>query len=149
MSTARNSATTSSQPRSLAHAYRGQGGWGFYYLNLLRTLVDLYHQPVPETTVVAIARPLQREVVRTDSLEVQWVEVGRPATGYTLWANDRVIAGDVKEHRAQVELHALPDGPVTLRLVAAGTRTNYRLDWTQDAARLAVPEPAAMEVSFL
>ncbi len=138
------------EPTSLtAHAYRGQGGWGFYYLNLLRALVDLYHQPVPETTVVAIAQPLQREVVRTDSLEVQWVEVGRPATGYTLWANDRVIAGDVKEHRAQVELHALPDGPVTLRLVAEGTRANYRLDWTQDSARLAVPEPAAMEVSFV
>ena len=37
-------------------AYRGDGGWGFHFLNLTRALVDLYRQKVPETTVLAIAQ---------------------------------------------------------------------------------------------
>jgi hypothetical protein len=55
-------------PTSLtAPAYRrpwvhgARGGWGCFYLNLLRALVDLYRQPQRETTVVAVSQPLRGE----------------------------------------------------------------------------------------
>jgi len=137
------------EPTSLtAHAYRGQGGWGFYALNLLRALVDLYRQPVAETTVVAISSPLHREVVRTSKVAVQWVEAGKPSASYTFFANGCEIARDVKGSATRVDLSAILDGPVTLHIVAEGTRTRYRLDWSQEATPLAQPEPASMEVVF-
>jgi hypothetical protein len=137
------------EPTSLtAHAYRGQGGWGFYALNLLRALADLHRQPAAETTVVAIAKPLHRQVVSTDAIEVEWVEAGRPAESYTLSANGIPLAEAVKGSSHRVDLTAIPDGPVTLRIAAQGTRTRYRLAWTEEATRLADSEPASMEVTF-
>jgi hypothetical protein len=34
-----------------------QGGWGYYYLNLQRAVVDLYKQETPETTVLVLEQP--------------------------------------------------------------------------------------------
>jgi hypothetical protein len=138
------------EPTSLtAPAYRGSGGWGYFYLNLLRALVDLYRQPEPQTTVVAISQPLRSEVVTGDRLAVRWVTAGAPATAFRLELNGklatRITAGD----RAELELAPVPDGAVMLRLVAEGTRTRYRLSWTEDSLPLARPEPVALDVPFI
>jgi hypothetical protein len=38
---------------------------------------------------------------------------------------------------------------VTLRLVAEGTRTRYRLSWTEDSLPLERSEPVAVDVPFM
>jgi len=137
------------EPTSLtAPAYRGSGGWGYFYLNLLRALVDLYRQPQPQTSVVVVSQPLRNEVVTGDRLAVRWVTAGAPATAFRLELNGKLATRVAVGDRAELDLAAVPDGAVTLRLVAEGTRTRYRLSWTEDSLPLARPEPVALEVPF-
>jgi hypothetical protein len=137
------------EPTSLtAPAYRGSGGWGYFYLNLLRALVDLYRQPQPQTTVVAISQPLRSEVVTGDRLAVRWVAAGVPATAFRLELNGKLAARVTTGDRAELDLAPVPDGAVMLRLVAEGTRTRYRLSWTEDSLPLARSEPVSLDVPF-
>ncbi|MBI2299926.1 MAG: hypothetical protein HYU66_13460 [Armatimonadetes bacterium] len=137
------------EPTSLtAPAYRGTGGWGYFYLNLLRALVDLYRQPTPETTVLAVSQPLRSQVVTGDRLTVRWVTAGAPAAVYRVELNGKPAARVTTGDHAEVDLARVPDGPAVLRLVAEGTRTRYRMSWTEDSLPLAKPEPAAVEVPF-
>ena len=137
------------EPTSLTmHAYRGEGGWGFYYLNLLRAVVDLYHQPQVETTVCAISSPHRGEQVSTNMIDAEWVQVGRPATSYTLWINDKEVARGEKGMKARIDLSNVPDGPVKLRIQAEGTAERYPLELTRESIPLTTLRPAGMEVEF-
>jgi hypothetical protein len=137
------------EPTSLtAPAYRGSGGWGFSALNLTRALVDLYHQKEPETTVVAIGKPLRGAVVVGDNVEVEWTALGAPPRSYTLYVNGKVSVGNLHDNRVTVALRGVRPGTVTLRVVAEGTRMRYAPSWTEDSLPLARAVPAHAEVSF-
>jgi len=144
------------EPTSLtAPAYRCDGGWGFYYLNLVRALVDLYRRPEPDTTVVVLTSPTAERpghsmipVVRDDDLRLKWMTVGRPATGFTILVNDRVVACNVRRDREKVSLRGIPDGLVRVKVIAEGTRSRYRLSYTEDSLPLENLEPAWMEATF-
>jgi hypothetical protein len=142
------------EPTSLtAPAYRSQGGWGYYYLNLVRALVDLYRQPRPETTVVAIAEPSPAApghdlapVVSAGKLPVRWVFVGRRPKAYALTLDGWVLRKHVTGQRTTVDLSGVAPGRHWLRLTAEGTLSHYRASWTEDAQPLTVLEPAYAEV---
>jgi hypothetical protein len=137
------------EPVSLtAPAYRGDGGWGFHFLNLTRALVDLYHQPTPETTVLAIARPLRGAVISDDKLPVQWTSLGKPPTGYTLSLNGKPVALGLSGTEATLDLSSLKDGPVVLRLTAEGAKARYALSYDQEARAQTPLTPAFTEVEF-
>lgn len=123
-------------------AYRGEGGWGYYYLNLTRALVDLYRHEQPTTTVAVIASPVRKQVVNGPELAVSWVWVGRAPMGFDLYANGQLVGENLQGDGATVSLAGVPDGPVELRLVARGTEARYRLSYGRDEERLAEPEPA-------
>lgn len=138
------------EPTSLcAPAYRGDGGWGFLFLNLTRALVDLYRQKTPETTVVAIARPLRREVITSNTLTVEWAWVGKPPHSFTLTLNGKTVARNLQGRQAVVNVRDVPDGPVTLRLTAEGTKARYLLSYTEDSLPQKRLEPAYAEINFL
>ena len=137
------------EPVSLtAPAYRGNGGWGFYYLNLTRALVDLYRQETPETTVVAVASPKRGDVVTGDAIDVTWTSIGKPPTGFTIELNGKPVARNLQCAQARIDLRKLPDGPVRLTLVAEGVMARYRLSYETD--ELPAPElvPARADVDF-
>lgn len=138
------------EPTSLtAPAYRGDGGWGFLYLNLTRALVDLYRQETPATTVVAIRSPHRGQVVRGDSVEVAWTWAGRPPEGFRVELNGRIAAHGLQGTAAAIDVRRLPDGPVHLRLTAEGTRSRYALSDTEDALPDERLPPARAEVEFV
>jgi hypothetical protein len=141
------------EPTSMtAPAYRSKGGWGYYYLNLVRALVDLYRQARPETTVVALAEPSPAPpgddiapVVGADSVAVKWVYAGREPQAYTLSLDGKVLAKHLRGDGATVDLRGFRDGRHWLRLTAEGTAARYRLSWNEDSLPLAAPEPAYAE----
>jgi len=138
------------EPVSLtAPAYRGAGGWGFLYLNLTRALVDLYRQPKPRTTVLALARPGFMERLTGDSTEVVWTWAGRPPESFTLLLDGRPVLTGVQGPTARLDLRGLPPGRHTVRLLAPGAVSRYRLSWTDDAPRLTDLEPASAETPFV
>ncbi len=138
------------EPTSLtAPAYRGNGGWGFLQFNIVRALTDLYRQPTPTTTVVTIASPVQREVVKGDEVTVKWVSIGAPAKSYTLYLNGKLVAKDLTGNSAKVSLRGVPPGPAKLRIVAEGTTARYALSYTEDSLPATKPMAAEMEANFL
>jgi hypothetical protein len=135
------------EPVSLtAPGYRGEGGWGYFYLNLTRALVDLYRQPEPQTTVAVISSPVRKQVVSGPELKISWVWVGKPPAGLDVYANGRLLAEDLQGGEVVVSLADVPDGPVELRLVARGTSARYRLEYERDEEPLAELEPAECAV---
>jgi len=130
-------------------AYRGNGGWGFLYLNLTRALVDLYRQKEPETTVVVMSNPTHRQTVTGNSLQVVWTYAGIPARSYTLSLNGQLVARDLQGTSAVIDLSTQAEGPQTLRLTAEGTKSRYLLLHTEDSLPIERPVPAFVEVDFM
>jgi hypothetical protein len=136
-------------------AYRGEGGWGFSSLNMLRALVDLYRQDKPETSVVAIGAPLHGSVARGPSLAIEWTLVGCPARGFRVTVTGLDAQGKARTatrvepamaRRTSVALTGMARGPLTVSVVAEGTRSRYRPSWTEDSLPLAKPVEAYAEV---
>ncbi len=139
------------EPTSLtAAAYRGNGGWGFFYLNLTRALVDLYRQKQPETTVMVVAKPDRRHEVRGDSLDLHWRVIGRtPPEGVTVSIDGRRVASGLTGEKTSINIAGLRPGVHRIRLEAPGTAQRYRLSWTEDSLPLPASEPAWVEMEFV
>jgi len=138
------------EPVSLtAPAYRGEGGWGFLYLNLTRALVDLYRQAEPQTTVLAVASPIRGQTLFADQVHVVWNWVGREPEAFTVTANEQPIATGLQGTEADLDLSLLPDGPVRLVVTAEGTQSRYLLSYTEDSLPLEELVPASASVDFV
>jgi hypothetical protein len=128
--------------------YRDCGGWGFYYLNLTRALLDIYQQRTPDAAVIAIAHPLEGQTVSGEKLYVQWNGIGRPADSFTLYLDNRQVAGNLSSFSHELDLSDVEPGPHTLRLVAEGANSYYRLSREKMDQRLPEPITPEAEVTF-
>lgn len=138
------------EPVSLtAPAYRGNGGWGFYYWNLTHALVDLYRQKTPETTVVAVARPNRGDVVTSDEIDVEWSWAGKAPDSFSVSINGKVIARNIQGVKTHLDLKPFADGPVKLVLRAEGAGERYTLSYDQEALPLEKSIPAYAEINFV
>jgi len=137
------------EPTSLnLPAYRSKGGWGFYYLNLTRALVDLFHQKSPETTLLAISSPAKGALVADPALKVEWTAIGRRPPGFTLALDGHVVARSLQNASHTLDLQKVPEGRHVLSLRAEGAVTRYRLSPILEDAPLRTPVPAVARVEF-
>lgn len=58
-------------------AYRGCGGWGYYYVNLTKVLISRYRGETPDITVMALSGPFQPAVVKGKSLSLALETLGK------------------------------------------------------------------------
>jgi hypothetical protein len=136
------------EPVSLtAHAYRGQGGWGFLYLNLLRALVDCYHQP--ETTVIALDQPGYGQQVSGATLPLRWTWVGKAPSGFELSINGKKQSLPAEAMETSVDLSALPAGPIEIVLTALDTQARYALSHTEASLPSEKLLPATVSTTLL
>ncbi len=139
------------EPTSLtACAYRGCGGWGFYYMNLTRACINLYHQKVPRTTVLAIGSPDRNAAVTGLTLHVRWACIGKQPRSFTVLIDGKKMAGGIKNSaRAYtLKLTGLKPGRHELALRAIGAVSLFRLSYSHVARRLHPAIPAAARVTF-
>ncbi|MHB1462913.1 MAG: glycoside hydrolase family 71/99 protein [Armatimonadota bacterium] len=139
------------EPVSLtAPGYRGNGGWGYYYLNLNKALVDMLRQKTPETTVLVVAKPDRRHEVSGNSMELQWRSVGKPlAQGVTVAIDGKVVATGLKKQNSQLDISKLKLGLHTITLTAPGAQQRYRLLWNDDSLPLSSLEPSTVTMEFI
>lgn len=131
------------EPVSLtAHAYRGEGGWGFLYLNLMRALVDCYHQVEPETTVLALDHPGYGQPVSGATLPLRWTWVGKAPSGFELTVNGKKQVLPAEASQSDIDLTGMPAGPVEITLTATGTQERYALSHTEASLPAEKMEPA-------
>ncbi len=139
------------EPTSLTScAYRGCGGWGFYYLNLTRACINVYHQKVPRTTVLTIGSPDRNAAVSGTILPVRWACIGKPPQSFTVLIDGRKVGGDINPaaRAYNVRLKGLKPGRHELALRAIGAVSLFRLSYSHVARRLHPAIPAAARVTF-
>ena len=139
------------EPVSLtAPGYRGdKGGWGFYYLNLTRALLDLYRGKAQDSTIMAIASPAAKATVSGTELNVEWSVAGKTPEGYAVSLDDRVIVDDIKEEKCTVPLKGLVPGPHILSVEAKGAVTRYPLSHVRMDARLETPTRVRINIPII
>lgn len=144
------------EPVSLtAPGYRGdQGGWGFYYLNLTRALIDLYRHPsdttISPSTLLAVSVPLPNAIITGETLRVNWSVIGPTPSGFTLCIDGVDICTHLTGTMAEeIALDALETGPHILSVIAEGVTTRYPLSSVGLDAPLLSPIPVQVNVSFM
>jgi len=138
------------EPVSLtAPGFRGdRGGWGFYYLNLTRALMDLYRGKAGDSTLLAVSGPARGAVVSGVTLPVTWSIVGAPASGFTLAVDGKAIRKHIAGTGAELSLAGLAKGPHILTVIAEGAQTRYPLSWIELDDPLEASVPAKVDVLF-
>jgi len=131
-----------------ACAYRGCGGWGYAYLNLTRALIALYHQPSPDSTLLAIAAPLPDTAVQGPALSVRWATAGKPVRSFTLKVDGRVVANSVTGNTASVDVSRLAPGRHVLTVIAEGARTRFPVFPTREDRNFSSPQPVSVQTPF-
>ena len=138
------------EPVSLtAPGYRGdKGGWGFYYVNLTRALLDLYRGKAEGDTIMAVGSPAAKAVLATAECDVEWSVIGKAPESYTVIVDEKILVDNVKEQKCKVSLKGLPEGTHVLTVEAKGVTTRYPLSYTRMDVPLETPIPVRISVPF-
>lgn len=129
-------------------AYRGCGGWGYYYVNLTTALISLYRHETPGITVLALSGPFLEKVVKTPVLPLRWETIGQPPTSYTLKLDGKTVAENIEGQKYTLELsHARP-GKHKVTLVANGAHTYFDLSPEKLAKKSSTPLPVTSSIEF-
>lgn len=138
------------EPVSLtAPGYRGdRGGWGFFYHNLTRALIDLYRGQDGGSTLLAVSSPLDNAVISGGGMEVAWTWLGKEPRGFDLWLDGRPVLENLQGNRAWLDLDNIAPGRHRLDLVARGAQTRYPLSRIQPDQPLETPVACEAVVFF-
>lgn len=138
------------EPTSLSDCgYASCGGWGFYYLNLTRALVRMYHDPAtPRSTLLAVGHPLRGAPVCGPALTVDWRTLGAPPTGFRVSLDGHTVAPDTHGSTISVPLRGLARGAHTLTVQALGAASRYVLSRRHFGHVLAHRRPVLIRMAF-
>lgn len=131
-----------------APGYRGDGGWGFTYVNLTRALIDIYHGIAGNTTLLAIGTPSPGETVSGHTLSVSWAVVGAPVRSYTVVVDGVPVVAETSDTQATIPVGDLVPGEHGLTIIANGATTLYPLSSEMLDDPLPEPIPVRAEVRF-
>ena len=130
-----------------ACAYRGCGGWGYYYLNLTKAILSLYQEVTPDITILALSAPFQT-IVKEKDLPLDWETLGNNPKSYTLMLDGRVVADKLLGNSYTLSLAAVPPGKHHLTLIAHGVHTYFDLSPAKLTTRSSQPLPVTSEMDF-
>lgn len=127
-----------------ARGFRGdEGGWGYYYLNLTRALIDVYRGQARDSTVLAVRKPYREG----DAVRVEWSWAGKSPSGFAVTADGKTLAARAQGQSFTIPAAQLGPGTHRIRVAALDAVTLYPLSATHLDTPLAAPAPAAVEHS--
>ena len=131
-------------------AYRGCGGWGYYYMNLTTALISLYRHQTPGITVMALSGPFKAEVVKTHVLPLRWETIGEQPASYRLDMDGKTIAKNIHGEEYVVNLQHVRPGKHKVTLTANDAYTYFGLSPKKLArrSRRKLPVTSAIEFSY-
>jgi len=129
-------------------AYRGCGGWGYYYMNLTKATLSLYRGTTPDITVMALSGPVQPAVVKDPALPLSWEILGKQPQSYTVQLDGKLVAGHIQGRSYLLSLAATPPGKHRVTLIADGVHTYFDLSPAQLTSRSNKPLPVASTIEF-
>jgi len=128
-------------------AYRGCGGWGYYYMNLTKAILSLYRNETPDITVMTLSAPFET-VVKDNKLPLNWRTLGKFPKSYTLELDGHVVADKLMEDSYTLLLSTIPPGKHHVTLTAHGVHTYFDLSPSKLTTRSLQPLPVSSEVEF-
>ena len=128
-------------------AYRGCGGWGYYYMNLTKAILSLYRQATPDITVLTLSAPFQ-PVVKEKNLHLQWRTLGRVPQSYALELDGQVVADPLLGSSYSLALTTTRPGKHRITLTAHGVHTYFDLSPGKLTTQSPRPLPVTSEIEF-
>jgi hypothetical protein len=129
-------------------AYRGCGGWGYYYLNLTKAILSLYRGTTPDITVMALSGPFQPAVVSESTLHLSWEILGRQPRSFTIQLYGKLVAAHIQDQSYPLSLTGIAEGKHRLTVIADGAHTYFDLSPAKLASRSSKPLPVASTIEF-
>jgi hypothetical protein len=131
-----------------ACAYRGCGGWGYYYYNLTRAIVSLYRGNTPDITVLALSGPTAPLDPSVRTVDLRWAYLGKAPSSFSISVDGMLIASALTGSSYRLQLPPMKIGTHRVQLTAAGVETRFSLDESRMTALSAQPLPVTSEVTL-
>jgi hypothetical protein len=126
-----------------------KGGWGFFYLNLARALIDIYRGLDEDSSILTVSSPLaNQEAGGANALDVAWAWVGKPVSGVKILLDD-VVQGEFTSSPAKISMEGVQPGKHEITLLGLGAATRYPLSMTTLDEPLEEPIPVQVTVPFI
>jgi hypothetical protein len=131
-------------------AYRGCGGWGYYYVNLTKALISLYRKETSDITIMALSGPFQPVVVKENRLPLTWSTIGKAPRSYSFQVDGKVVADriKIKGEKYMLDLSKLPPGKHRVTLIANGAHTYFDLSPEKLTEKASKPLPVVAWIEF-
>ncbi len=127
---------------------RDKGGWGYFYHNLTKALLDIYRGNAPDDTLLAVGSPARQGTVSGDTLRVFWTTLGKAPTSFTILLDGRTVAEGLHGESYELSLRGVKAGAHTLTVVAEGVTTRYPLHHDREDDILPQGGPCRVDVPF-
>ncbi|MCL5020623.1 MAG: hypothetical protein M1339_02950 [Bacteroidetes bacterium] len=113
------------EPTSLTSGgYRDRKtGWGFYYLNMTKALLDVFRGKSKGSTILAVAPP----DVHRNGLFLKWAAVGPVPRNYTILIDGKAFVKKFAGQRCTIPIGDLPEGDHVVTILANGVGTYYSM----------------------
>lgn len=117
------------EPVSLtAPGFRGdQGGWGYYYLNLTRALMDIYRGNADDVCLLAVHVADSSASV----LKLEWTTIGVDPDSYTVALDGNHVVEETGDLSIAIPMKELSPGKHTVSVTANGVGSRYELSYTE------------------
>ena len=103
------------------------GGWGFYYLNMTRALMDIFHKKAQNSTLLAVYIPK----ISDQLIKLQWSVVGEIPKSFDVAVDDKPLLKDISGMTCEIPIKGLSKGNHTITITAHNVHTYYALSKTE------------------
>ncbi|MBE0655043.1 MAG: hypothetical protein IH594_14675, partial [Bacteroidales bacterium] len=103
------------------------GGWGFYYLNMTRALMDIFRNKDQNSTLLAA----NIREISDKSINLDWSVTGVIPESYTIKIEDEVFLNEISEMSCEIPVEALSNGFNAITITANDVHTYYALSKTE------------------
>ena len=111
-----------------ASGYRDKsGGWGFYYLNMTRALMDVFRQKDHNSTLLAAFA----KEVSDKTIKLSWSVTGEIPKSYTVAIGEKEIFKNILESNCEIPVAGLSKGIHLITITANNVHTHYALSYTE------------------
>lgn len=104
-----------------------KGGWGFYYLNMTRALMDIFNEKDQNSTLIAAF--MDKESAQT--IKLQWSVAGEIPKSFDVLIDDKPILKSITGMTCEIPVKGLSKGNHTLTITANNVHTHYALSKTE------------------
>jgi hypothetical protein len=119
------------------------GGWGFYYLNMTRALMDIYRNKDNKSTLLAA----YTRQISPQTVKLNWSAAGVMPKSYTVAIGNRILHKDIPGMSCEIPIQELSKGNPAITVTANEVHTHYLLSVTEFDEISEKPLPVVVTVS--